>query len=191
MKRWLEILLALGLGGAPCCALGNSGNPKAAPGASPGRLDIPIPIKHDAQGVKLPYYDEHDRLQMYFSIVKATRVDMDHLLMRNAYMQTYDEKETPDANVYMTRSVLDLNTRVVTSEIPVTIRRQDFEINGQKMVFDTQHRVGHLTGHVQMIIYNLKSAPAASPAPEGNSAPIPAGSPAAAQSAEPSPKSTP
>jgi lipopolysaccharide export system protein LptC len=92
-------------------------------------------------------------------------VDLDHLELKNAYMQTYDEKEAPDANVFMTRSVLDLDTRIVTSEVPVIVRRSDFQIVGQKMVFNTQTRAGRMTGHVRMVIYNRQEMARATPTP--------------------------
>ena len=166
----LLLLLAFLLAGGPP-AWGNSGGKgeaaEADASASPGppKFNVPIPVHHNAQGVKLPYYDVRGRLQMYFNIAKAIRVDPDHLEMKNAYMQTYDEKGVPDATVFMTRSTLDLNTRIVTSDIPVTVRRSDFEIVGQKMVFNTQTRTGRMTGHVRMLIYNRQEMARPTPSP--------------------------
>jgi hypothetical protein len=142
-------------------------SPSPIPGASPTppKLEIPIPVSHNAKGVDLPFFT-NGKLQMYFVIRKAFRADLGHLDMYHAFMQTYDEKETPDVAIYMTRSLLDLNTRIITSQVPVTLRRSDFEITGQKMVFNTQTHIGRLSGHVHMIIYNLQSATgAASPSP--------------------------
>lgn len=102
---------------------------------------------------------------MFFNIQKALRVDENHLQMKNAYMQTYDEKQTPDANVFMTLAMLDLTTRIVTSDVPVTVRRSDFEITGENMVFDTQKRKGQMRGRVRMTIYNRASMAAALPTP--------------------------
>jgi hypothetical protein len=137
-------------------------------GASPTpvrpKFDPPIPVSHDAEGVNLPYF-EKGKLQMFFNIAKALRVDLYHIDMENAYMQTYDEKGVPDAAVFMTRSVLDLNTVVVTSDVPVTVRRSDFDIVGQKMVFNTRTRKGRMTGHVRMTIYNRQDMDQASPSP--------------------------
>jgi len=140
-------------------------SPGSSAGASPTppKFNVPIPVSHDARGVKLPYYDERGRLQMYFVIAKAYRMDLKHLEMKKAYMQTYDEKETPDANVYMSDGILDLDTRIVTSDVPVIVRRSDFQIVGQKMVFNTQTRVGHMSGHVRMILYNHTAIAAPSP----------------------------
>ena len=173
MKLSVSILLfAILLAGSPL-AWGSSGKKKdaatadASASGTPPKFNVPIPVKHSAQGVRLPYYDGVGKLQMFFTIAKAIRVDMDHLEMKNAYMQSYDEKGVADTTVFMTRSLLDLNTRIVTSDIPVTVRRSDFEIVGQKMVFNTQTRVGHMTGHVRMVIYNRQamSQPKGSPSP--------------------------
>jgi hypothetical protein len=135
------------------------------PSASPPRFDVPIPIGHDAQGTGIPYWDARGKLQMYIWIEKAVRLDQEHLDMTNAFMQSYDAREWPEANVFMTRSVLDLNTRVVTSDVPATVRRSDFEIVGKKMVFNTQTRVGRMTGHVRMTVYDLQDMSSASPSP--------------------------
>jgi hypothetical protein len=153
----------------------------ASPSPTPNRLNIPIPVSHDAKGVRLPYFDERGRLQMYFNIKKALRTDLGHLAMENAFMQTYDDKGAPDANIFMTSSVLDLDTRIITSDVPVTVRRSDFEIVGQKMVFNTQTHIGHLSGHVRMVIYNHQdmSQPAPTPAksPSPSAAPQPSVTP--------------
>jgi lipopolysaccharide export system protein LptC len=108
---------------------------------------------------------------MYVSIEQATRTDNDHLQMKNANMQTFDEKETPDATIFMTSSVLDLNTRIVTSEVPSIVSRSDFQIVGQKMVFDTQKHKGRMTGHVRMTVYNREATSASSPSPSPGSTP--------------------
>jgi len=162
---FLAVLLATGRDGL--AGKRDSGSPAGTPGP---KFNVPIPVNHGAMGVKLPYFDDRGRLQMFFNIATAFRTDIGHLEMGNAYMQTYDETQAPDANVFMTRSVLDLNTRIVTSDVPVVVRRRDFEITGQKMVFNTQTRVGRMTGHVRMVIYNRQTAepsPTPAPAPAG------------------------
>jgi hypothetical protein len=177
------ILLAMVVGGGSGAWAHNGVKESPAPGASgsptPPKFNVPIPVSHDARGVKLPYFDQRGRLQMFFNIAKAYRADLQHLQMENAYMQTYDEKQAPDANVYMTFSVLDLDTRIVTSDVPVTVRRSDFEIIGQKMVFNTQTRVGHMSGHVRMLIFNREAM--SSPKPSPGSSPAPAAPPATPQ----------
>lgn len=176
---FLAALAAMGPRGWAGDQPGASPSAAASASPSPRRFEIPIPINHDAKGVRFPIFDTRGRLQMYFMISKGFRVDADHLDMKNAYMQTYDEHQTPDATIFMTRSLLNLNTRIVTSDVPVIIRRSDFEITGQKMVFNTQTHKGEMTGHVHMVIYNRQpaTAPAAAPSPTTNPSPIAATSP--------------
>jgi lipopolysaccharide export system protein LptC len=73
--------------------------------------------------------------------------------------------------------VLDLNTRIVTSDIPVIVRRSDFEITGQQMVFNTQTRAGRMTGHVRMVIYNRSEMSRPTPAPGPKASPQPSAAP--------------
>jgi len=128
---------------------------KGGPDDHTPRLDIPIPVKHTAKGVKLPYYSE-GKLQMDFSIESAYRVDADHLQMKLVKMQTYDDTGKLEMTIDMPSSVLDLTTRIVTSKEPVRIRRTDFEITGETMQFDTQTRSGKIVGKVKMLIFNTK-----------------------------------
>ena len=148
----------------------------AKPEPARPKFDVPIPIGHDATVVGLPYFDK-GKLQMYFTIVKAFRVDLNHLKMQNAYLQTYDDKQTEDADIFLPSSMLDLNTRIVTSDTPVTVTRSDFEIVGQKMVFNTQTHKGHMWGHVHMVIYNHQdegeASASPSPGPVATTAPQP------------------
>jgi hypothetical protein len=176
--RTLPILLAVLLVGGPPALGGqkqvemdySGGEAGGSPTPTPPKFNPPIPIGHDAEVAKIPIWDTRGRLQMFFNIAKALRVDLGHIDMTNAYMQTYDEKGTPDANVFMTRSVLDLNTRIVTSDVPVIVRRSDFEIVGQKMVFNTQTHQGRMTGHVRMVIFNRQEMGQASPSPSPSAA---------------------
>ena len=131
-------------------------NKKKAPKES--KFTVPIPVGHDAKGIRLPSFDRDGKLNMMFSIELAMRVDEDHLDMKNTFLETYTNDGTPDLSVQMTTSVLDLNTRIVTSKDPATVRRQDFEITGDKMQFNTKTHAGVFTGNIRMIIYNLQKS---------------------------------
>jgi hypothetical protein len=168
------LLLPLLLAGGPAFAHSKSSpSPGASATPTPPKFDVPIPVDHVWKGVDFPFSSE-GKLQYYFVIRKAFRVDPNHLDMTSAYVQTYDDKQVPDITVYMAHCVLDLNTRVVTSDVPVTVQRTDFKVTGDKLVFNTQTHVGRLTGHVRMIIYNLKSTSGlSSPSPTPSQSPAP------------------
>jgi len=179
------ILLAASLAGAPLARAGKKADSmdfsgpdaSASPTPAPPKFNVPIPPGHVATVMNIPYFDIHGKLQMYYSIKQAYRVDNDHLQMKNAYMETYDDKGAPDSTVFMSRSVLDLNSLIVTSEVPVTVLRADFEIVGRKMVFNTRTHIGRMTGHVRMVIYNRSEMSEASPSPSPGATPQAAATP--------------
>lgn len=128
---------------------GKGGKAKTSP-----KFDVPIPPGHDAKGVKIPYFDETGKLQMLFVIGTATRVDNDHLKMKSLLLETYDPTGTPEMSLAFKTSVLDLNTQIVTTNEPVTIRRSDLEVTGENMELNTVARKARMSGKVRMLIYN-------------------------------------
>src|SRR6266700_836294 len=57
-----------------------------------------------------------------------------------------------DLQIDMHTSVLDLKTRVLSSQERTTIQRADFNIAGDSVYFDTNTRTGRLIGNVKMVI---------------------------------------
>ena len=181
MKPFVRRVLfpALLIAGVSASGAGKKSHPSASASASPRRLEIPIMIDHDADGIDFGTLDDFGRKAYHFKIGKAHRPDADHIDMTNAFMQTFDTKGDPDISVYMTKAVLDENTRIVTSDVPVLISRSDFRIVGQKLVFDTAARKGVLSGHVHTLFYDLdkSAASAASPSPSAQPSAQPSPSP--------------
>lgn len=123
------------------------------------RLSLPILKGHDAFGLKIPYFDAEGRLQMLFNIGKASRIDDNRVSMADMQLETYDDSGEPEMTIDLPKSVLDLNTRVITTDTNVTIKRSDFEITGRSMEFNTDTKRGRLAGDVRMLIYDLGEEP--------------------------------
>lgn len=136
---------------------------EAAPAKEKG-FDIPIPINHSAQGVRIPIYNPEGKLQMIFESEIAFRVDYEQLRLSHLKIATYDDNGASEMSIDMPLSIFDLKSRVLTSVDPVTIRRPDLEVVGGNMTFDTQTRQGKFTGPVRMLIY--KTDDPAEPLPE-------------------------
>lgn len=118
------------------------------------QFDIPIPVNHDAKGVRIPSYDPVGKLLMYFNIATAFRVDDGHLRMTNLKIETYGEDGKVDLHIDMPASSLDLITNIISSVDPITINRSDFQVTGANMTFNTQTRQGKFSGPVRMLIFN-------------------------------------
>jgi hypothetical protein len=157
---WLLLILLSVLASAPL-ALGQSkGHKKAAratatPSASPGEqslTSIPLPIGHEAKGVVFPDFDAEGHLRGRFEAGTAHRIDQEHIGFQQLKIMTYTPESQPDLQVDMHTSVLDLKTRILSSQERTTIRRADFNIVGDSVMFDTNTRTGRLIGNVKMVI---------------------------------------
>jgi lipopolysaccharide export system protein LptC len=121
-------------------------------------LDLPLPVGHEAKGIKLPYFDEQGKLEMNFVIGRAKRLDEKRLQMANVIVEMYDTDGAPEMKIDLPESVLNLDTHVITSKSPVTIERSDFRIKGEGMRFNAETRQGELQGNVRMLIYDRQGA---------------------------------
>jgi len=122
---------------------------------SPGEqslTNIPLPVGHEAKGLVLPDFDGEGHLRGKFEAGTAHRIDQEHIGFQHLKITTYTPENEPDLQVDMHTSVLDLTTRVLSSQERTTIRRADFNIAGDSVYFDTNVRTGRLMCNVKMVI---------------------------------------
>jgi len=136
---------------------GRKGKPraKAAPTSSPGEqslTNIPLPIGHEAKGLVLPDFDGDGHLRGKFEAGTAHRIDQEHIGFEHLKITTYTPEDQTDLRIDMSTSVLDLKTRILSSNARTTIQRADFNIAGDSVEFDTNSRTGRLIGNVKMVI---------------------------------------
>jgi len=127
----------------------------ASPSASPGEqslTNIPLPIGHEAKGLVLPDFDANGHLRGRIEAGTAHRIDEEHIGFQILKITTYTPDNQPDLRIDMNTSVLDLKTRVLSSQERTTIQRADFNIVGDSVQFDTNTRTGRLIGNVKMVI---------------------------------------
>src|SRR5437016_6092650 len=162
-RGWLVWLLSVALSvliSAPHLAGQSKGRRKkaratATPSASLGEqnlTNIPLPIGHEAKGLVLPDFDGEGHLRGRFEAGTAHRIDEGHVGFQQLKITTYTPESRPDLKIDMQTSVLDLNTRILTSQERTTIQRADFNIAGDSVQFDTNTRTGRLIGNVKMVI---------------------------------------
>src|SRR6476646_10561639 len=128
---------------------------RATPTPSPGEqslTNIPLPIGHEAKGLVLPDFDANGHLRGRFEAGTAHRMDQEHVGFQHLKITTYTPQSEPDLQIDMNTSVLDLKTRILTSQERTTIRRSDFNITGDSVLFDTNSKTGRLVGNVKMVI---------------------------------------
>ena len=127
----------------------------ATPSASPGEqslTNIPLPVGHEAKGLVLPDFDTEGHLRGKFEAGTARRIDDGHVRFQHLKITTYTPESRPDLQIDMNTSVLDLKTRILSSQERSTIRRADFNIVGDSVQFDPNTKTGRLIGNVKMVI---------------------------------------
>jgi hypothetical protein len=160
LSIWLVSVLMCGVIAAPQVAGQSKGRKKkgrvpASPSVSPGEqslTNIPLPIGHEAKGLVLPDFDGDGRLRGRFEAGTAHRIDPEHVGFQHLKITTYTPESQPDLQIDMHTSVLDLRTRILSSQERTTIQRSDFNIAGDSVQFDTNSRTGKLIGNVKMVI---------------------------------------
>jgi len=119
------------------------------------KIDIPIPVGHDAKGLRLPMRNEQGKLQFVLDVEKVRRVDQANVEMHNSVIQTYDDQTgARSAKIEMLDSVMNTETNVITTHDPVIVSRDDFRLTGDSAVFNTKTRQGKVIKNVRLIIYN-------------------------------------
>ncbi len=119
------------------------------------KIDIPIPVGHDAKGLRLPMRNEQGKLQFVLDVEKVRRVDQANVEMHNSVIQTYDDQTgARSAKIEMMDSVMNTETNVITTHDPVIVSRDDFRLTGDSAVFNTKTRQGKVIKNVRLIIYN-------------------------------------
>ena len=119
------------------------------------KIDIPIPVGHDAKGLRLPMRNEQGKLQFVLDVEKVRRVDQANVEMHNSVIQTYDDQTgAQSAKIEMIDSVMNTETNVITTHDPVIVSREDFRLTGDSAVFNTKTRQGKVIKNVRLIIYN-------------------------------------
>jgi hypothetical protein len=140
----------------------------ATPGGSPSEqslTNIPLPIGHEAKGLVLPDFDANGRLRGRFEAGTAHRIDQEHVGFQHLRITTYTPESQPDLRIDMHTSVLDLKTRILSSQERTMIQRSDFNIAGDSVQFDTNSKTGRLIGNVKMVITD-KSHLTTTPSPK-------------------------
>src|SRR3979490_1718238 len=90
----------------------------ATPSPSAGEqslTNIPLPIGHEAKGLVLPDFDLQGHLRGRFEAESAKRLDEVHIGFHTLKITTYTPESKPDLTIELSESILNLKTRILTS----------------------------------------------------------------------------
>lgn len=119
--------------------------------AEPDQFEMPVPVGMPVNGLRVPQYDQDGKLLMLFEAAMATKVSEEVVEMNSLKLEALDS-EGQKIFVELPQAVFNLKTHLLTGDKTAKIRREDFEITGDSIEFNTQTRFGTLRGNVKMVI---------------------------------------
>lgn len=150
----------------------------------PVRLDTMVPVGEVYEGVKVPSY-EGDRKSSVMEAKTMRRVDREHLDIAGLVVRVYDLDTGEITTIVAEKALYDIPSKKLITRTRTRIEKQgQFEMEGDRLEFDTKARVGRMEGNVVTTLYNTEgsvinsdqSAPVALPAqspPSSSSQPTP------------------
>jgi len=129
-------------------------SPTASPtpeAAAAEGFDLPVPMGIPVKGIKIPHRNEEGKLVMTIEADVAKKIDETHVEMENMKIESVDD-EGKTILITLPQSVFDLETRILTGESNAFIQRDDFEITGDAVEFNTKTRHATLRGKIRMVI---------------------------------------
>lgn len=119
--------------------------------APPADFDVPVPVGIPVKGIKIPHRDEKGKLVMTIEAEVAKKLDDQHVEMENMKIESLDD-DGKTINIELAHSVFNLETRILSGDSQAMIRREDFEITGDTVEFNTKTRHATLRGKIRMIL---------------------------------------
>jgi len=116
-----------------------------------GFESVPMPINMPVKGIKIPHRNEEGKLVMTIEAEIATKLDDQHVDMQNMKIESFDD-DGKKINIELPHSIFNLETRMLTGDQHALIRREDFEITGDSVEFNTKTRYAVLRGKIRMVI---------------------------------------
>lgn len=120
--------------------------------SDPADFDLPVPVGMPVNGIKVPQYSEDGRRLMLFEAAVAKKVDEKRVEMESLKLEALDG-EGRKIFVELPQAVFNLDSRILTGDNSAKISREDFEITGDSIEFNTKTRFGTLRGNVKMVIF--------------------------------------
>lgn len=118
-----------------------------------GEIDLPAPVGEEMKGITIPQYDADGKLKMKLSCEAARKTDEHNVAIHGLKVEFF-EKEGRDVTVTVPDATFNLATTLLSTEVPTTIKREDFLMVGDTATFDTTKRFGTMKGHVHTEIRN-------------------------------------
>jgi hypothetical protein len=113
-----------------------------------------FPINKPWRDVRVPRYDEKDRLTSIMHSEKLTRDKLKELQMEDLTLAMFEDDGSLALRLETKRATYDLTNSELRTQTNALIQHPKFDLQGDSLLFDTRSGKGKLTGHVEMRIFD-------------------------------------
>lgn len=121
-----------------------------------GAFGMLLPLGQRNLDVKIPSFKDG----LPSSLIRAgsmTRLDDEYMEMEKLDIRLFGESRDKDVRVQLVTGDYHMPTQLLSSEQRSRISREDFQLEGDSLVFDTKSQQGKMTGNVRMVIFDSSS----------------------------------
>jgi hypothetical protein len=121
-----------------------------------GAVGKVLPIGQKNLDVKIPSFKDG----IPSSTVRAnsmTRLDDENMTMEGMDIRLYGKSHEQDVRIRLMTALYHMPSQILSSETRSRVSREDFDLQGDSMVFDTRTGQGKMTGNVRMVIFDADS----------------------------------
>ncbi|WP_198141385.1 hypothetical protein [Verrucomicrobium spinosum] len=174
------------LGTMPMLAQAQKGGEKSLTGAPEGASGVAavtnsqglgpfgrmLPVGQRNLDVKIPSFRD-GRPNSLMRAGSMTRLDEDNMAIEKMDIRMFGPTKDRDVRVQLKTATYHMPSATLSSEQRSRISREDFQMEGDSMVFDTKTQQGKMTGNVRMVIFDTEAftngdaMSNAAPAPNG------------------------
>jgi hypothetical protein len=129
--------------------------PSASPSLSARKIEIPLQKGEPAYGIKYPVYNDKGELTMQVDASAGEPLNESQIEFKDVQIAVFEDNKK--YFIQMSRSQLNLDTRILASDTPATIYRDDFEIIGDTLEFNAKTRFSKMVGTVKMTIFSIEA----------------------------------
>jgi hypothetical protein len=121
-----------------------------------GAVGKVLPIGEKNLNVKIPSFKDG----IPSSTVRAesmTRVDTENMAMERMDIRMFGKTHKDDVRIQLVTALYHMPSQILSSEQRSRVSREDFDLQGDSMIFDTRTGQGKMVGNVRMVIFDTAS----------------------------------
>jgi hypothetical protein len=121
-----------------------------------GAVGKVLPVGEKNLDVKIPSFKDG----IPSSTVRANsmmRIDDENMAMERMDIRLYGATHAQDVRIQLVTALYHMPSQILSSDKRSRVSREDFDIQGDSMIFDTRTGQGKMVGNVRMVIFDADS----------------------------------